>query len=63
MIMDDNVEGDEEWLLDNQPDASEDECWLFADKVSYLVGMCGYTTRPARRQAFSELMTRRKKNE
>lgn len=58
------TEEDKAWLLEKCPDASDDEIWIFSDKVSYLIGMSDYLTEKAREQAFCELTTKRgNKNE
>lgn len=57
----DNSEGqqDELYLLEKEPGATQDEIFIFKDKVGYLVGMCGYCGDMARDQASQEHLTRR----
>jgi hypothetical protein len=50
---------DRTWLIDQMPYANADELWFFADKVSFLVGMCGYDLEESRKQAYTELLDKK----
>jgi hypothetical protein len=59
--MTETTDQDKSWLIDKMPYVSADELWIFADKVSCLIGMCGYDLEESRKQAYVELLDKKKK--